>query len=154
MEDMGNMKELSNADRAGGVGSAINGEPVVGVEGSTNGRPEISPGGASAGLQPEGDEGAQVEGLKDMLRFVVASGKLKRVLEGIAGAMDFSKAAVDALAQVAEKAQEKMDGKTESMPGPMGAEILSDMWLPMLLNIMKTPEFQHILANMVVTVIK
>jgi lipid II:glycine glycyltransferase (peptidoglycan interpeptide bridge formation enzyme) len=75
-------------------------------------------------------------------------------MERISGSLDFAKTTVTTFSQIVEKAQEKLEGKTEEIMGAGGITFRSDMWVPMFLSLMQTQEFQHLMANMLVQIIK
>ncbi|WP_422445502.1 hypothetical protein [Thermoanaerobacterium sp. DL9XJH110] len=91
---------------------------------------------------------------KNILRQAIATGNLKNTMERISGSLDFAKTTVTTFSQIVEKAQEKLEGKTEEIMGAGGITFRSDMWVPMFLSLMQTQEFQHLIANMLVQIIK
>lgn len=91
---------------------------------------------------------------KDAVKNAVTSGNLKSTMGKISGGLDFAKVAVNSFSDILDKAQEKIHGNIEELPGPTGIPIMTDMWVPMFLGLMQTQEFQHLMANMLVQVIK
>lgn len=91
---------------------------------------------------------------KKALQSAFASGSLKSFLEKLTGGVDFAKSALISFTQIVEKAQEKMDGKVEEVTLAGGMSVMSNTWLPMVLGMMQTPEFQHLMANMLVKILK
>ncbi|AYO29831.1 MAG: hypothetical protein PWR06_680 [Thermoanaerobacteraceae bacterium] len=91
---------------------------------------------------------------KKALHDAVASGNLKNILDKVSSSIDFAKTAVTSFSQIVEKAQAKMDGKIEEITIQGGMTVMSNMWMPMVLGLIQTQEFQHIMANMLVKIIK
>lgn len=91
---------------------------------------------------------------KNIVKKAVVSGNLKDTMGKVSGALDFAKVGVNSFCEILDKAQEKLDGNIEELPGPMGIPIMTDMWIPMLLGLMQTQEFQHLMSNMLVQIIK
>ncbi|HHW03270.1 MAG TPA: hypothetical protein GXX35_10785 [Thermoanaerobacterales bacterium] len=91
---------------------------------------------------------------KKALHNAISSGNLKNTLEKVSGSLDFMKTAVTSFSQIIEKAQQKMEGKVEEITIQGGMTVMSDMWVPMVLGLIQTQEFQHIMANMLVKIIK
>lgn len=79
---------------------------------------------------------------------------MKDILDRISDNIDYAKTAVISLSNIAEKAQDKLDGKVEEITIASGTSIKSDMWFPMILGLIQTQEFQHLMANMVVGAVK
>ena len=92
--------------------------------------------------------------VKSTARNSIASGKLKNVFENIINNIDYAKTAVISLANIADKAQDKLEGKVEEITVSGGMTVMTNMWVPMILGLIQTQEFQHLVANMVVTAIK
>jgi len=84
----------------------------------------------------------------------IHSGNLKNILEKVTGSIDFMKTAVTSFTEIVDKAQQKIDGKVEEITMQSGMTVMSDMWLPMAMGLLQTQEFQHIMANMLVKIIK
>jgi hypothetical protein len=109
----------------------------------------------NSGSNAEDVEAATIaEMTKYALRDAIENGNLQMFLEKILGSLDFAKTAISSLSEIIEKAQAKMDGKNEEIVGADGMSFASDMWLPMLMGIVQTQEFQHLMANMIVKMIK
>jgi lipopolysaccharide biosynthesis regulator YciM len=90
---------------------------------------------------------------KKALREAVASGKLSLALGNVSGSLEATKSAVESMAQVVEKAREILSsaGKKD---GIGSAAVLSSAWLPMVLGLMKTSEFQNLTASMIANMLK
>lgn len=97
---------------------------------------------------------AAVTDAKKMMQQSIKSGNLKDILDKIADNIDYAKTAVISLSNITEKAQEKLDGKVEEITVAGGMSISSDMWFPIVLGLIQTQEFQHLMANMLVGIIK
>lgn len=97
---------------------------------------------------------ASIMNVKSTARNSIASGKLKNVFENIINNIDYAKTAVISLANIADKAQDKLEGKVEEITVSGGMTVMTNMWVPMILGLIQTQEFQHLVANMVVTAIK
>lgn len=97
---------------------------------------------------------ASITAAKRTLEESIASGNLKDILDRISDNIDYAKTAVISLSNIAEKAQDKLDGKVEEITIASGTSIKSDMWFPMILGLIQTQEFQHLMANMVVGAVK
>lgn len=91
---------------------------------------------------------------KKALQNAISSGNLKNILEKVSGSIDFMKTAVTSFTQIIDKAQQKLEGKVEEITIQGGMTVMSDMWVPMVLGLIQTQEFQHIMANMLVKIIK
>ncbi|MCR4429445.1 MAG: hypothetical protein NUV45_00330 [Tepidanaerobacteraceae bacterium] len=91
---------------------------------------------------------------KKALQNAISSGSLKNILEKVSGSIDFMKTAVTSFTQIVDKAQQKLEGKVEEITIQGGMKVMSDMWVPMVLGLIQTQEFQHIMANMLVKIIK
>ena len=91
---------------------------------------------------------------KDIFKEAVVSGNLKNAMTKVSGALDFAKVGVNSFSEVLDKAKAKMEGNIEELPGPTGIPIMTDMWIPMILGLMQTQEFQHLMSNMLVQLIK
>jgi hypothetical protein len=68
--------------------------------------------------------------------------------------MDLTKVALKSLSDIIDKTKNKLEGKVEEVAGPTGMPIMTDMWLPMLLSLLQTQEFQHLMANMFAQLVK
>lgn len=97
---------------------------------------------------------ASIMNVKSTARNSIASGKLKNVFENIINNIDYAKTAVISFANIADKAQDKLEGKVEEITVSGGMTVMTNMWVPMILGLIQTQEFQHLVANMVVTAIK
>lgn len=91
---------------------------------------------------------------KKILHDAIVSGNLKNLLNKLTGSIDFAKTAVISFSQIVDKAQAKMEGKIEEITIQGGMKVMSDMWIPIVLGLIQTQEFQHIMANMLVALIK
>lgn len=91
---------------------------------------------------------------KNALHDAIASGTLKNILDKVSSSIDFTKTAVTSFSQIVDKAQTKLEGKVEEVTIHGGMTVMSDMWVPMVLSLIQTQEFQHIMANMLVKIIK
>ncbi len=90
---------------------------------------------------------------RDKLKDAISSGRLESALERAAGSFDFAKATATCFSQIAQKTRENMEGDVEGSAGSQGISITSDMWIPMLINMMQTNEFQCLVANMLVKIV-
>ena len=90
---------------------------------------------------------------KKALQSALMTGNLKSFLETLTGHVDFAKSALVSFTQIVEKAQEKIEGKVEEVKIASGMSVMSNTWLPMIMGIMQTQEFQHLMANMLVKVL-
>ncbi|MDI3481555.1 MAG: hypothetical protein PWQ97_1210 [Tepidanaerobacteraceae bacterium] len=102
----------------------------------------------------ETDVIAMAASAKKALQNAISSGSLKNILEKVSGSIDFMKTAVTSFTQIIDKAQQKLEGKVEEITIQGGTKVMSDMWVPMVLGLIQTQEFQHIMANMLVKIIK
>ena len=91
---------------------------------------------------------------KNMVRQSIISGNLKNVLEKISNNIDYAKIAVISLSDITQKAQDKLSGKVEEITIASGESIMSNMWFPMVLGLIQTQEFQHLVANTIAGVLK
>jgi len=91
---------------------------------------------------------------KKVLHNAITSGNLRRTLERLADGMDLTKVALKSLSDIIEKTKDKLEGKVEEVAGPTGIPIMTNMWLPMLLSLLQTQEFQHLIANMFAQMVK
>lgn len=91
---------------------------------------------------------------KETTRQSITSGNLKNIFDNILNNIDYAKTAVISLSNITEKAQDKLEGKVEEIAIASGMSVMSNMWFPMILGLIQTQEFQHLMANMVVSVIK
>jgi len=91
---------------------------------------------------------------KKTLHSALTTGSLKSFLEKLTGGVDFAKSALVSFTQIVEKAQEKIDGKVETVTIAGGMSVMSNTWLPMIMGMMQTQEFQHLMANMLVKILK
>ncbi|HHV19518.1 MAG TPA: hypothetical protein GXZ27_11875 [Thermoanaerobacterales bacterium] len=91
---------------------------------------------------------------KKNARQLITSGNLKNIFDNIINNIDYAKTAVMSLSDITEKAQDKLEGKVEEITIASGMPIRSDMWFPMVLGLIQTQEFQHLMANTVVSAIK
>lgn len=91
---------------------------------------------------------------KETTRQSITSGNLKNIFDNILNNIDYAKTAVISLSNITEKAQDKLEGKVEEITIASGMSVMSNMWFPMILGLIQTQEFQHLMANMVVSVIK
>jgi len=91
---------------------------------------------------------------KKALHSALTTGSLKSFLEKLTSGVDFAKSALVSFTQIVEKAQEKMEGKVETVTIAGGMSVMSNTWLPMIMGMMQTPEFQHLMANMLVKLLK
>lgn len=93
--------------------------------------------------------------MKKALREAVASGKVSLALENVSGSLEVTKSAVESLAQVVERAREILKASNKKgKVGSDGAAVLSTTWLPMMLGLIKTPEFQNLTASMIANMLK
>jgi len=53
-----------------------------------------------------------------------------------------------------EKTKNKLEGNVEEVAGPTGIPIMANMMLPMMLSLLQTQEFQHLIANMFAQLVK
>jgi hypothetical protein len=97
---------------------------------------------------------ASVMNAKRNARQLIISGNLKNIFGNIINNIDYAKTAVLSLSDITEKAQDKLEGKVEEITIASGMPIRSDMWFPMMLGLIQTQEFQHLMANTVVSAIK
>ncbi|HHY70307.1 MAG TPA: hypothetical protein GX519_01310 [Thermoanaerobacterales bacterium] len=86
--------------------------------------------------------------IKDIMYNAITSGSFKNALMRISDGMDFTKTALKSFSAIIDKTRDKLEGNIDEVPGPMGMPIMTDMWLQMLLTLLQTQEFQHLLANM------
>jgi len=91
---------------------------------------------------------------KNAARKSITSGNLKKTLENMLVNIDYAKIAVKSLANIADKTQDKLEGKVEEITVASGMSVMTNMWVPMILGLIQTQEFQHLMANMVATAIK
>ncbi|HHY42484.1 MAG TPA: hypothetical protein GX514_06525 [Thermoanaerobacterales bacterium] len=97
---------------------------------------------------------ASIMNAKKTARSAILSGNLKNLFDNILKNMDYAKTAVISLANIADKAQDKLEGKVEEITVASGMSVMTNMWIPMILGLIQTQEFQHLMANMVVAAIK
>ncbi|NLZ54990.1 MAG: hypothetical protein GX892_17955 [Thermoanaerobacteraceae bacterium] len=97
---------------------------------------------------------ASIMNVKNTARKSITSGNLKIMFENILNNIDYAKTAVKSLADIADKAQDKLEGKVEEITVSSGMSVMTNMWVPMILGLIQTQEFQHLMANMVVSAIK
>lgn len=97
---------------------------------------------------------ASMMDVKQTVRQSIASGNLKNMFDSILNNIDYAKTTIISLSNITEKAQDKLDGKVEEITVANGMSVMSDMWFPMMLGLIQTQEFQHLIANMVVGAIK
>jgi len=91
---------------------------------------------------------------KKILYEAIASGSLQKALVRLVDGMDLTKVALKSLSDIIDKTKNKLEGNIEEVAGPMGMPIMTDMWLPMLLSLLQTQEFQHLMANMFAQLVK
>ncbi|ADL07410.1 hypothetical protein [Thermosediminibacter oceani] len=91
---------------------------------------------------------------KKLLRQAITTGNLKEALDKISNSIDLTKCAVECFTQITEKAQMKLEGKTLEFTDRGGTVQPTDKWVPMFLSLMKTEEFQHLMANFLYTIVK
>ena len=91
---------------------------------------------------------------KKVMHDAISSGRIKKALEKISDGMDLSKVALKSLSDIIDKTKDKLKGNIDEVTGPMGMPIMTDMWLPMLISLLQTHEFQHLLANVFVQLVK
>ena len=112
----------------------------------------------STKLQEEPDlkakENSTGKNFKKILYDAIASGSLQKALIRLADGMDLTKVALKSLSDIIDKTKNKLEGKVEEVAGPTGMPIMTDMWLPMLLSLLQTQEFQHLMANMFAQLVK
>ena len=89
---------------------------------------------------------------RDKLKDAISSGRLESALERAAGSFDFAKATATCFHRL-PKNQGKMEENVKGSAGSQGISITSDMWVPMLINMMQTNEFQCLVANMLVKIV-
>jgi len=92
--------------------------------------------------------------IKKIMYEAITSGTLQKVLIRLADGMDLTKVALKSLSDIIDKTKNKLEGKVEEVSGPMGMPIMTDMWLPMLISLLQTQEFQHLIANMFAQMVK
>ena len=92
--------------------------------------------------------------LKKIMHDAITSGSLQQALERLADGMDLTKVALKSLSDIIDKTKNKLEGKVEEVAGPTGMPIMTDMCLPMLLSLLQTQEFQHLMANMFAQLVK
>jgi len=108
----------------------------------------------------EGSEGiydpitASLMNAKNAAKNSITSGNLKKVFDNILNNIDYAKIAIKSFANIAEKAQDKLEGKVEEITVASGMSVMTNMWIPMILGLIQTQEFQHLMANMVVNAIQ
>lgn len=97
---------------------------------------------------------ASIMNVKNTARKAIISGNLKNIFDNILNNIDYAKTAVISLANIADKAQDKLEGKVEEITVSSGMSVMTNMWIPIILGLIQTQEFQHLMANMVVSAIK
>jgi hypothetical protein len=97
---------------------------------------------------------ASIMKVKSTARNSITSGNLKNMFGNILNNIDYAKIAVKSLANIADKAQDKLEGKVEEITVSGGMSVMTNMWIPMILSLIQTQEFQHLMANMVATAIQ
>jgi len=97
---------------------------------------------------------ASIMNVKNTTRKAIISGNLKNIFDNILKNIDYAKTAVISLANIADKSQDKLEGKVEEITVSSGMSVMTNMWIPMILGLIQTQEFQHLMANMVVSAIK
>ena len=92
--------------------------------------------------------------IKKIMYNAIASGRLKNVLDSVSDGMDLTKTTLKSFSDIIDKTRDKMEGNIDEVLGPTGMPIMTDMWLPMLLTLLQTQEFQHLMANMIAQLFK
>ncbi|TYP56161.1 hypothetical protein [Thermosediminibacter litoriperuensis] len=91
---------------------------------------------------------------KKFLRQAIATGNLKEALNKISNSIDLTKSALESFSQITEKAQMKLEGKNLEYTTQDGTILPADKWIPLFLSLMKTEEFQHLMANFLYAIVK
>jgi hypothetical protein len=97
---------------------------------------------------------ASLMNAKNAARKSLTSGNMKKLFDNILNNIDYIKIAVKSFANIAEKAQDKLEGRVEEITVSSGMAVMTNMWIPMILALIQTQEFQHLMANMVATAIQ
>lgn len=97
---------------------------------------------------------ASLMNAKNAARKSLTSGNMKKLFDNILNNIDYIKIAVKSFANIAEKAQDKLEGRVEEITVSNGMAVMTNMWIPMILALIQTQEFQHLMANMVATAIQ
>jgi|GEM_PF-1365605 len=92
--------------------------------------------------------------IKKIMHDAIASGNLQRALIRLADGMELTKVALKSLSEILEKTKNKLEGNVEEVAGPTGIPIMANMMLPMMLSLLQTQEFQHLIANMFAQLVK
>jgi hypothetical protein len=90
---------------------------------------------------------------KNAIRNALLSGDLMNTLERVLNGINFAQATVASFSNVVDKAQQKIESTSETT-GENGLQILNEAWLSMFQSLMQTEEFQQLLANILVQIVK
>ncbi|MCG0274850.1 MAG: hypothetical protein L5655_01630 [Thermosediminibacteraceae bacterium] len=91
---------------------------------------------------------------KKALRRAIADGDLGSALGKVSDSLDLTKSAVESIAQVVEKAREKLNSEGKNSGDMENMMAMGYTWLPMFLGLIKTQEFQNLTASMLVSMLK
>jgi len=97
---------------------------------------------------------ASLVNAKKVARKSITSGNLKKMFDNVLNNLDYAKIAVKSFSNIAEKAQDKLEGRVEEITVASGMSVMTNTWIPMILGLIQTQEFQHLIANMVATAIR
>jgi len=89
---------------------------------------------------------------KDALARSVSDGSLKNNLDKVSTSLDNIKSVVASFSLVAEKAQEKMESNTAEIASN-SLPSMAELWVPMLLNLLHSDDFQELMANMLIRMV-
>lgn len=90
---------------------------------------------------------------RDLLHQSIADGSLKEKLEKISNSADIFKSAVTSFSQIVSKAQEQLENQPAQVSSDDNLSFLTEMWVPMFLNLIETSEFQGLMASMLVRMV-
>lgn len=90
---------------------------------------------------------------RDLLHKSIADGSLKEKLEKISSSAEVFQSVLSNFSQIAGKAQEQLENQSEQVSSDDNLSILTEMWGPMLLNLISTSEFQNLMASMLVRMV-
>lgn len=90
---------------------------------------------------------------KDRLHQSISDGSLKEKLDKLSNSANVFQSTVNSFSQIVDKAQKQMESQSAQVSAGNDLSILSDMWVPMFLNLIETSEFQGLMASMLIRMI-